>query len=120
MLQITDPRRVIAKHKGCRQGVKVAMVERDQEVFAGLLADGAKIAPDAYKLDESYRGWTMHVGDVCWYGECPGCGEVRFLRGKLVKGKLNPAKTCTPRCESATGPNCECACAGANHGGGWA
>lgn len=35
-----------------------------------------------------------------------------------IEGKHNPdpEKVCDGRCMGATGPNCECACGGANHG----
>ena len=32
-----------------------------------------------------------------------------------VKGELG-TRACGPRCQSATGPACECKCRGANHG----
>lgn len=35
---------------------------------------------------------------------------------KLVLGKYNAHKPCNTRCLSATGPACECSCAGRNHG----
>lgn len=35
---------------------------------------------------------------------------------KVLHGKHNASKGCSARCMSATGPNCECSCAGANHG----
>ncbi len=36
-----------------------------------------------------------------------------------VKGTINLDKSCDGRCMNATGPNCECSCAGQNHGGAW-
>jgi hypothetical protein len=43
------------------------------------------------------------------------CGTVVTLRG--VWGKLNEEKHCSDKCMGATGPACECACGGENHGG---
>lgn len=51
--------------------------------------------------------------------ECPSCSRNVRVWGKAIQGHHNPTKNCTPRCEAATGPNCDCSCAGDNHGGGW-
>jgi hypothetical protein len=50
--------------------------------------------------------------DGCFVS-CP-CGK-RF-RVRPVRGTHNPDKACSARCQSATGPSCECACGGDNHG----
>jgi hypothetical protein len=34
-----------------------------------------------------------------------------------VKGTYNPRVKCGFKCQTATGPDCVCSCAGANHGG---
>ena len=44
----------------------------------------------------------------------PGCK--RAMRAFVVKGTYSDRQECGPRCQSATGPSCECRCAGANHG----
>jgi len=44
---------------------------------------------------------------------CP-CGKRFPVRP--VRGTHNPDKACSARCQSATGPSCECACGGDNHG----
>lgn len=46
------------------------------------------------------------------------CGEL--WRGRPVEGRYNPGRECNAACMGARGPSCECQCAGANHGGGWA
>lgn len=38
------------------------------------------------------------------------------MDGHRVEGRLNTAIQCNARCMGATGPNCECSCAGQNHG----
>lgn len=72
-------------------------------------------------------------------GRCPahGCGYVRTklehdiapapvcpthlrpLRWQRIEGKHSAGRRCDDRCIFARGPNCECSCAGANHGRGW-
>lgn len=41
----------------------------------------------------------------------------RFCKVNTVQGVLRVDKGCNGRCEAATGPDCECSCAGRNHGG---
>jgi hypothetical protein len=48
---------------------------------------------------------------------CPAEGCTRWIVLKPVRGTFNPDKACNARCMGATGPSCECACGGANHGG---
>lgn len=54
---------------------------------------------------------------------CPRCDDTtRGTRAGLVilkplKAHLNTEKACNARCMNATGPSCECACGGVNHGG---
>jgi hypothetical protein len=48
---------------------------------------------------------------------CPGCGkEVQLER---VSAKVDEMVPCDPSCMMATGPDCECACGGENHGCSW-
>lgn len=42
-----------------------------------------------------------------------------YLKPVPVKGVVSLDKSCDGRCMNATGPNCECSCAGTNHGGSW-
>jgi len=43
----------------------------------------------------------------------------RFLSVTAIRGIVNVDKSCDGRCMNATGPNCDCSCGGANHGGSW-
>lgn len=45
---------------------------------------------------------------------CFSCGKTRLA--KRVLGRLNRDIKCTARCLAATGQDCECSCAGKNHG----
>ena len=46
--------------------------------------------------------------------KCEACSKT--MTGVSVSGKVNAEKACSARCQSATGPSCECACGGENHG----
>ena len=45
---------------------------------------------------------------------CFSCGKARAAHG--VRGRLNRDIKCTAKCQAATGTDCECSCAGKNHG----
>lgn len=48
--------------------------------------------------------------------DCARCYGVATLRLRPLRGTHNAGKPCGARCHSATGPACDCACGGANHG----
>lgn len=52
--------------------------------------------------------------------KCPACKavvSVRLIRDTHKNGfNAKPRHQCGPKCEAATGPNCECQCEGVNHG----
>jgi len=51
------------------------------------------------------------------YRDCPnGHGPIALRR---VTGTYSARHNCDPRCMFAVGPQCECSCAGANHGCGY-
>ncbi len=45
--------------------------------------------------------------------EC-ACGAAVSV--SVVKGRVNADAACNAKCEASTGPTCECACGGENHG----
>lgn len=47
---------------------------------------------------------------------CPGCGNVMNVE-RLAS--VFTEESCDPRCMGATGPSCQCACGGENHGAAW-
>jgi hypothetical protein len=48
---------------------------------------------------------------------CPTHG--RSFKWEQVKGTYSHGIRCDARCQYARGPQCDCSCAGANHGRGW-
>ncbi len=52
---------------------------------------------------------------------CPHCPANTYsgfvqVEMRLLRGTYSERKECNARCMGATGPLCECSCAGANHG----
>jgi len=43
--------------------------------------------------------------------------EAHWFLCKRIEGVYNDGIKCNAKCMNATGPNCECSCAGENHGG---
>lgn len=64
---------------------------------------------------ECVGGWNTWTATI----PCTTCDKRYRVYGKTINGKVNHNKPCTPKCESATGPDCECHCGGENHGGRW-
>lgn len=66
--------------------------------------------------------WTTPDGQTL-SGEHPPPVRCRTCRsqtsGTPVRGRYNPRQTCGAKCIYAKGPDCECSCAGANHGAGY-
>ena len=44
-------------------------------------------------------------------------GDNARMIGKAIKGRVVENTPCADKCISATGPSCDCACGGENHGG---
>lgn len=52
---------------------------------------------------------------------CPRCpprtdGGMNSIELRLLRGRLAPKIACSSKCTGATGPTCDCSCAGKNHG----
>jgi hypothetical protein len=94
-------RRYNARCKACKltMSVFVTSTEHGQGTET-LITDTGKRIPVQF-------GWFAGV-------ECRGCGVRRCL--KPVIGKFSNSIKCTAKCQSATGHDCECQCAGKNHG----
>lgn len=80
--------------------------------------DGRRYVTDytVVRVDGSTLVTRDRVAVHSRYGVCPSCGE-QAVKGTTVRGTYSD-KECDARCESATGPSCECRCKGENHGAG--
>jgi hypothetical protein len=91
-----------------------------------------KVHPRLFRLPEGasvdWQGLAPWIQSGHWTSE-PGkrqepillrCGEPgcnRAMRAFEIQGRYSDKIECGPRCQSATGPSCECTCRGENHGG---
>lgn len=106
------------KHKACgavwRRSYVVDVVTRNGTSGRGIYARPAKVHEDNW--------WGFHLGYPGklyaargpFQEKCPTCGKGE-VSGTPVHGKRTD-EPCGAKCLAATGPNCECSCAGANHG----
>jgi hypothetical protein len=72
----------------------------ESEYLYRLLEDGTR----RYLQDD-------FMGDL----RCPLCTSY-LPKGTRVNGHYSAKRACSARCLSATGPDCDCQCAGASHG----
>ena len=128
------PRRVIAKARHTRpdgtrcRGVASAVqqsarVPADEPGFSyhRQTADGQLVPQprDTRDIDADQDGWVALAANgsiLCYVGPCPDCGQRKIMRGEQVRGRYSAQRDCDPRCTGARGVDCECHCAGANHG----
>ena len=64
-------------------------------------------------IGSNYKTFNGHTS--AWPMEMCKCGKAIY--GEVIRGTFKEGKKCDGRCLSARGSNCECSCAGANHGG---
>ena len=103
-----EPRVLIGRCKACRRGLRV-------EAQPGHLRRDGKAVAAAYAIaGEVHRALLNCHADGCTV-PC-GCGAGRMVRLSPLRGRLVPEKACSPSCQNATGPSCECSCGGENHG----
>jgi hypothetical protein len=95
--------RWIGRCKGCGATAKVE----------GRTAKGERGGVAVVAADGVYT--TRVIGDDALILKQCACKRYVLLR-KVVEGTKNSKHTCGARCTSATGPNCDCKCKGANHG----
>lgn len=61
------------------------------------------------------KGRRVTEGSIRGINFCPVHTHIS-LDWNQLKGRVNPAKECNGICMGATGPSCDCACGGENHG----
>jgi len=77
------------------------------------------LTPENLRTLESPSPAIRFARHACqWQARCPQCPDPGHWIWLLpVHGTYHPGKVCNARCMGATGPACECSCAGSNHGG---
>lgn len=73
------------------------------------------------RVDLYDRTWTTPDGRIHRGPQPPSqhCGQCkRLTSGEPIRGKYRARRACDVRCVYAKGPDCECSCAGKNHGAG--
>jgi hypothetical protein len=82
---------------------------------------------NGYGLNPRPSQWVANHPELferVWYAAVDAAGWVchthdRFMVVTEVQGVYNATKPCTAACRAATGPSCECVCAGERHGSNW-
>ncbi len=120
------PVSLLGRCRWCRKGYRVAGAVRGSVTSDTAGAVQCFRWAQVYQLPSGVRGLAYRGS--WWEGMrvyCEGCaaegrknvdGSPVVVLLRLVIGKFNAEKKCDGRCQGATGPLCECRCAGANHG----
>ena len=122
ILNIREIRRVaeefqfIGKCKACKLARKTTVRVRQVQIPHETMPD---VFPprwhDVFVTEDGTLN-LAHLGtwtEKLFFETC-ACGGRRKMNA--VRGTVNMNKGCDGRCMAATGPNCDCACGGANHG----
>jgi hypothetical protein len=101
--------------KGCSHATRIARAgvqELDSDRWAKSATTGEKVyvTPDGASYD---RARPFILNGVRVSARCPEHGVYGL---SPINGRLVPEHVCDARCTGATGPRCDCSCAGANHG----
>jgi hypothetical protein len=76
-----------------------------------LYLGSCKTCERPYRIDLGERAVQQYQQVTC-----PGCGNAMNVE-RLAS--VFTEESCDPRCMGATGPSCQCACGGENHGAAW-
>jgi hypothetical protein len=103
----------------CRRTSRVDYVTRTKVwAFNGRPASSSTMLVGGREISLG-RGYDTKHALAAYVGSvCRACGAAYSYKINVVKGVLVESKPCGSRCMGATGPSCECSCAGANHGAG--
>jgi hypothetical protein len=71
---------------------------------------------DLYAVTWTTADGRTAIGQEPPHEHCPRCKRTTF--GTAIRGRYSARVTCNAKCIYATGHDCECSCAGANHGAG--
>lgn len=87
--------------------------------WLGRCKDCKTLVRKEYADGEAPLGWYIAHQQLI---PCPNCrnssGGPRYVAARMVVGRMAEQVSCGARCTNAVGPNCDCSCAGKNHGSG--
>jgi hypothetical protein len=105
--------------KRCKVGKRVEYTLGDmRHGFYRLAADGVTRIHAGIHIQRIGGGKPTEYGGDIENGVCKCCGKM--MAYDVLKGRLNAAIKCNAKCQASRGPQCDCSCAGANHGKSWA
>ena len=107
---------LIGRCRRCRQGRKVEAQPGHVPARTGRDRTWCPAGVPAFLISGAVYRAAEDAFQVGVQVPC-GCGGSVFLRPLI--GKVNSRRACDGRCTGATGPRCECACGGENHGNAW-
>ena len=109
--------------KGCRSRARIALPGRLRRTVRYMVYQQRvehDVLDPAALLDTPTGRRLVTFDELSARRWLPQCVEHRRpLRFAKLEGTYNGEKPCNARCMGASGPSCECSCAGANHGGRW-
>lgn len=103
------------KAKACNTVRRVGFtVETTQRAYLGRLVETQTVSVDGGRVTAVRDRHALECALYRHAGTCPVCSGAATV--KTIRGVLVADKACNARCMGATGPSCECSCAGQNHG----
>lgn len=128
--------RLMFKCSTCKAVCPVAAVEISFSIETTNRAMGYTHKTRFYNLVDAPSSWEPRGASERGYAlaqltmnRCGACSrhhgdrdpttwKTTYITSNVMTCKTDPDHKCDPRCTGAKGPNCSCACGGANHGAG--
>lgn len=130
---ITGISRWIGKCRQCKRAVRVEVQQATMLTWQYSHPDKMAFSKRMYQYTALTAGATHHMsrqgnyvtvacptGCTVTYGIKKDYTEPARITCKRIEGVYSDSVKCNAKCMNATGPNCECQCAGENHGAGHA
>ena len=111
----------------CKHAARVEIRQNVRLTWEWFRADKLYFSKRLFQYEAltAHTQYAKHATGSSVLTDCPhGCkdshGCIQRIVCKRITGIHSESIQCGAKCISATGPNCECQCAGANHGAGHA
>jgi hypothetical protein len=113
--------RWIGKCRHCKKAARVDVRQDIQLTWEWFSADKAYCSKRTYQYEALTLGATHHMSHNGNYVlmTCD-CLPSMYFTCKRIEGVYSDSVKCNAKCMNATGPSCECQCAGEHHGAGHA